>query len=97
MSIVERLFDIEAAQLEIHSLAYDASDESEPCYKTATMSFRTRPPQLDPACAESGRWFFDLGREVAERYGSDRIYFDNHFEGFTPLSPVENSDEQTVE
>ena len=97
MSIVERLFDIEAPQLEIHSLAYDASDVSEPCYKTATMSFRTRPPQLDPACAESGGWFFDLGREDADRYGSDRIYFDNHFEGFTPLSPAENSDEQTIE
>ena len=97
MSILGRFFDIETAELEIHSLAYDASDGSEPCYKTATISFRTRPPQLDPVYAESGGWFFDLGREVAERYGSDRIYFDNHFEGFTPLSPAENSCEQTIE
>lgn len=97
MSTVGRLFDIEAAQFEIHSLAYDASYESEPCYKTATMSFRTRPSQLDLAYAELGCWSFNLEREAAEKYDSDRIYFDNHFEGFTPLSPAEKSDEQTIE
>ena len=93
MSIVGNLFDIEPAQFRIHSLAYDASHESKPRYKTATISFRTRPPQLDLARSESEGWSFDLKREPADNYGFDRIYFDNHFEGFTPLSPGEKSDE----
>ena len=97
VSVVGYLFDIEASDLEIHSLAYDASDESEPRYKTATMTFRSRLPQLDPACAESGYWSFNLERVGTEEYDSDRIYFDNHFEGFTPLSSAEKSDEQTIE
>ena len=59
--LVRHLFSIESAQFEIHSLAYDALYESESYYKTATMSFRTRPPQLDPACAESGGWSFNSG------------------------------------
>ena len=95
--VVRHVFSIESAQFEIHSLADDALYESESYCKTATMSFRTRPPQLDPACAESGGWSFKLGREVAERYGSDRIYFDNRFDVFTPLSSAENSDKQTIE
>lgn len=97
MSVVGHLFDIESAQFKIHSLAYDASYKSKPPYKTATISFRTRPPQLDLAPAELGGWSFDLEGEAAERYCSDRIYFDNHFEGFTPLSPAEKTDEQTIE
>ena len=97
MSIVERLFNIKAAQFVIHSLVYDASYESEPRYKTATMSFHIRPPQLDPARAESDGWSIDLDREAVEKYGFDHIYFDIHFEGFTPLSPAEKSDEQPIE
>lgn len=97
LSAIERIFTIDSAQCKIHSLAHDASYESEPHYKTATISFHTRPPLLDLALAESGGWSIDLEREVAETYGFDRIYFDTHFEGFTPLSPAEKSDDQTIE
>ncbi len=97
VSVVGDVFDIESAQFKIHSLAYDASHESKPRYKTATISFRTRPPQLELAHSESDGWSFDLKRELADKYDSDRIYFDTHFEGFTPLSPAEESHEQTIE
>lgn len=97
LSAIGHIFTIDSAQCKIHSLAYDASYESEPRYKTATISFHTRPSQLDLALAESGGWSIDLEREVAEKYGFDRIYFDIHFEGFTPLSPAEKSDDQTIE
>lgn len=96
-SILGHLFDVEIAGFKIHSLAYDASHESKPCYKTATISFHTRPPQLALALAESDGWSIDLEREAAEKYGFDRIYFDTHFEGFTPLSPAEKLDDQTIE
>ena len=96
-SIVRHLFDLEIAGFKIHSLAYDASHESKPRYKTATISFRTRPPQLGLALAESGGWSIDLECQAAEKYGFDRIYFDTHFEGFTPLSPAEKLDGQTIE
>ena len=96
-SILGSLFDVETAEFKIHSLAYDASHESRPNYKTATISFRTRPPQLAPALAESGNWSIDLEHDAAERYGFDRIDFDTHFEGFTPLSPAEKLDDQTIE
>ena len=96
-SILGHLFDVEIAEFKIHSLAYDASHESNPCCKTATISFRTRPPQLALALAESGGWSMALEREDAEKDGFDRIYFDTHFEGFTPLSPAEKLDDQTIE
>lgn len=97
MSIIGQLFDIEYSQFRIHSLAYDASHEIKPRYKTATISFRTRPPQLDLARSESDGWSFDLKCEAWNKYGLDRISFDNQFEGFTPLSPAEKADEQIVE
>ncbi len=97
VSTIGNLFNMESAQFKVHSLAYDASYESEPRYKTATMSFRTRPARLDLGLAESGSWPINLERETAEKYGFDRIYLDIHFEGFTPLSPAEKSDEQTIE
>ena len=97
LSVIEHIFTIDSAQCKIHSLAYDASYESEPRYKTATISFHIRPPQLDIALAQSGGWSIDLERELAEEYGFDRLHLDTHFEGFTPLSPAERSDDQTIE
>ena len=97
LSAMEHIFRIDSAECKIHSLAYDASYESEPRYKTATISFHPRPPKLDLALTNSGGWSIDLECEVAERYGFDRIYFDTHFEGFTPLSPAEKFDNQEVE
>ena len=84
--------------VKIHSLAFDAVDEKELQYKVATVSFNIRPARLPEISKE---WAFDLSNsgndERDDEREGQRIHIDEHFRGFTPLSPAEVQGTHTTE
>lgn len=92
-----RLFEIEDSDFKIYSLASDATDEVEPKWKSATISFRERPTLLQPSQSTSDEWIFPLPSVPIDLSMNGDLYFDTHFDGFTPLSPAEKDAEHTIE
>lgn len=97
MHVVGRLFQLEFRHFKIHSLASDASDEADPNWKTATITFRTRPLILGEQEKKSRQYTFDLPPALNAMSEVSSIQFDTHLEGFTPLSPAENDNEHCIE
>ncbi|MCJ1313277.1 hypothetical protein MMC25_006954, partial [Agyrium rufum] len=91
---IRSLFELNVDGFQIHSLASDASDDTEPRWKVATISFRVRPAPLHSLLCTADGWGFDLPSSPAER---DRMYFDTHFNGFTPLSPAERDHQYQID
>ena len=97
--VIADILELEAGNdVKIHSLAFDAVDEEEPQYKVATVSFTIRPALLPETSKD---WDFELpngdnDKPDDEREGQ-RIYIDEHFLGFTPLSPAEVQEIHTIE
>ncbi|MCJ1306899.1 hypothetical protein MMC25_000543 [Agyrium rufum] len=90
------IFKLERGEFEVHSIASDASDETEPEYKAATVSFRARPGSLRSMPGDLNEWRFDLPVATGDPAKSRRILFDIHFNGFTPLSSGKEG-EQTID
>lgn len=80
--------------VKIHSLAFDAVDENGSQYKAATVSFNIRPALLPETLKE---WAFEIPNGDNDEREGQRIYFDEHFDVFTPLSPAEVQEKHTVE
>ena len=97
MHIVGRLFQLDSKGFKIHSIASDASDEVDPHWKTATITFRARPSLLETQESKVKQWTFDLSPSSNAIPEIGLIQFDTHFEGFTPLSPAENDNEHRIE
>jgi hypothetical protein len=97
LQVLDSLFELGDDEIRIHSLAHDATDETEPLLKVATVSFRTRPTHLQSILKNKDEWPFDIALGSAGLTKRHRIYLDRHFNGFTPLSSVEDSEEHTIE
>ena len=95
--VVKDIFELGKTEFEIHSLASDASDETEPWWKAATITFRVRPTLLKAEIGTPDEWLFDLPSVVGTQSACGPIHFDTHFNGFTPLSPAEKDSEHTIE
>lgn len=89
--VLVQIFGVTVTSFSIHSLALDASDEADPTSKTATMSFRAIPVLLRGSQDLGDYWDFELPATAAAKFGHCRICFDTHFNGFTPLSPADNT------
>jgi hypothetical protein len=75
----------------IHSFATDQNSN----FRVATISFRLTPELLDGTKKE---WPLELPQPVGAEYRPPHIlYFDLHFHGFTPISPIENDNNHLVE
>lgn len=96
-NLTAHIFDVKPDNLTIHSLALDESDATEPEWRTATVSFQSRPTLLQPSKETPDEWWFDLPSASDVKAENSRICFDTHFKGFTPLSPVENDSKHTIE
>ncbi|MCJ1334586.1 hypothetical protein MMC10_011298 [Thelotrema lepadinum] len=94
---IKSLFELEDAMFKLHSLAIDATDETEPRTKVATISFRTIPARLQSSLHHADEWDFDIPLSPTDPTNCSRIYLDTHFKGFTPLSPAERDGEYTIE
>ena len=94
---IQSLFQLKDNQFKIHSLAYDASDETEPPWKVATISFRTRPTHMQNSLDDQSQWGFEIRSSLTDPTECSRIFFDTHFNGFTPLSPAESGRKYTIE
>ena len=90
-------FGLENGAFRIHTLALDATDETEPRWKAATVSFRVRPVALQAVSGQAHEWIIDVPRSLEAGLDSVRLVFDTHFYGFTPLSPAEKVQDQTIE
>ena len=94
-SAVEEFFKVKnISGFKIHSLASDAYDETEDPCAASTISFRTRPTQLQPTATE---WEVDLPCTKIGQPRHVRVLFDTHFDGFTPLSSIENDHTHMIE
>ena len=89
--ILVQIFGVTVTNFSIHSLALDVSDEADPTWKTATVSFRVIPALLGLSPDLAGYWDFDMPPIAAAKFGTCRIFFDTHFDGFTPLSPANHT------
>ena len=79
----------------IHSLAFDIPDGVAQLWKAATVTFRVRPTRLSPS--SKNEWDFKLASKDGDQNKEQRIYFDTHFLGFTPLSPVAGENGHSIE
>ena len=99
--VVMDLLKLKISDFKIHSLATDVSYEGDPEWKVATISFRIRPPFLEESLVEGGKWSFTLQSSPTYQSSpgeeSSRIYFDLHFKGFTPLSPMQDDGKHMIE
>lgn len=85
---LEASLNLPSSEIWIHSLSFDACDATEPECKACTLSFRRMPAMLGVCADARGYWpiqIISVSSVGQERY---TIFFDNHFEGFTPLSPL---------
>ena len=96
-NVIQNLFELDNGGFIIHSLAFDASDEAEPRWKAATISFRVRPTLLQSSPTTSDQWDFDIPSSRTESTEHSRIFFDARFTGFTPLSPAKRDEEYSIE
>lgn len=94
---LEGLSEFKDNPFKIHSLAYDASDETEPPWKVATISFRTRPIHMQNPRDDQNQWGFEIPSSLTDPTECNRIIFDAGFNGFTPLSPAESGREYIIE
>ena len=93
------ILELEAGDnVKIHSLAFDAVDEEGLRYKVATVSFDIRPALLPETSKD---WGFELpngdNNEPDDEREGQRIYIDEHFRVFTPLSAAEARETHTLE
>ena len=72
-------------QLQIRSFSCDVSLPGDVPSRTAIVSFRTIPPKLQKE------------KRVALEIGKATLLCDTVFDGFTPLSPVELDEENSIE
>lgn len=94
--MIENLFELDANDFKVHSLAFDATYENEPRFKVATVSFRVRPTALCSTSPTMDAWDFDLPSTPKDSIQPNSVRFDTHFKGFTPLSPADR-DEYSIE
>ena len=89
----ERLVTIfklnDVSEVKIHSLAADIPI-GEGAHSAATISFRKCPQSLSPE--RSDDW-----ADLDEIDDGVKVFIDDKFDGFTPLSPTENNKKQTIE
>ena len=101
LNVIEQLFKLRRQEFKVHSLASDASDQRELRWRTATVSFCSRPRHLHHSLAESDQWRFALPSTLLHDFKSLNepvyIYFDTHFRGFTPLSSIDFDEEHKIE
>ena len=94
---MQTIFGLDSADFKVHSLAWDASDQTEPDVRVATVSFRTTPALLQPAVKNKDGWSFELPIEINEPHAPVTLHFDDTFLGFTPLTPLQISSECPIE
>jgi hypothetical protein len=94
---VKDLLELTSDDLKVHSFACDATRETEPRSKVATISFRTRPVSLQSSENDSNEWSFGIASSPTNPHQRSHICIDKHFNGFTPLSPAEKEEEYTIE
>ena len=70
---IARIFELKHEEFEIHSLASDASDETEPQWRTGTASFRVRPKVLQPTGILLEYWPFDLPSASVSSFAKSRL------------------------
>lgn len=95
--VLQSLFKVGNDGFKIHSLASDASDETEPEWNTATIAFREIPEAIQSRQGNADDWRFDIPPELVTSPESSCMYFDTHFDGFTPLSPADQDEKHTIE
>ena len=97
--VIADILELEVGNnVKIHSLAFDAVDEKDLQYKVATVSLNLRPALLPETSKD---WAFELPNGDNDGCGGgregQRMYIDEHFHGFTPLSPAEGRETHTIE
>ena len=99
--MVVDVLGLRTPDFKVHSFASDVSYEGEPEWRVATISFRVRPHLLEESLLKGGKWSFALQSSPTDHSAptneAERIYFDLHFKGFTPLSPVQDDEKHEME
>jgi hypothetical protein len=81
--------------LTIHSFASDWSQQ-----RTATITFSDTPSGLysvgvDDVCGKTTEWKVNIVHPLSKQ--TDTVCIDTHFTGFTPVSPLTNDEEHSIE
>lgn len=80
----------EDAEIAVHSLARNPLER---CSRIATLTFENNIPKVLEG--PQTEWIFTVpgsDEDEAEKWGPQRLVFDTHFRGFTPLHRADDSE-----